>query len=156
MLTFPHLYYDFSNLDDVIGNSSEFTGELFDNYYSLLINIYKEEYFMKKLKHYDIVTDLFSLHYILVKIHLVILSTSQDERLTYSEYLEMYHGDCIFKRLVCEGVDPKKLMIAFDSGYANINNISTIIAEDDTAYDGGIGWFRISGTTSQDDDFIIS
>ena len=156
MLNLSLFYPNFANLEDVTSNSASFTEELLEVYFNVFDDLYREEYYMLELKSYDIVMDIMMMHRILTRIHLEILSTEQDERLTYNEYLQMYHGDCLYKSLICRGVNIKKLMIAFDSGYSNINNIPTIISIDGDNYIGGISWFGISGDTEINNDFILN
>ena len=107
---------------------------------------------MKKLCGYKVLTDINRLHRQLVRIHLEILNTPLEDRLTYKEYMEKYFVNCIAKSLLCRGLNPKPLMVAFDNGYRNINSIPQIV----TSGYGGISWFRIPGTTPEQDDFIVN
>ena len=149
----PHTYYSFINpSDDVAPYSSGFYQELMLNQFTVIDNIRVQEYFMKKLCGYKVLTDINRLHRQLVRIHLEILNTPLEDRLTYKEYMEKYFVDCIAKSLLCRGFNPKPLMIAFDNGYRNINSIPQIT----TSGYGGISWFRIPGTTPEQDDFIVN
>jgi hypothetical protein len=156
-------FANFQNTEFDIGvSSANFMAKFYTSFYSLLETLYIQEYYMKELTYYNLINDIFYLYYVLVKIQLVILSTDIDKRLTYAEYLEQYHGDCIFKSLVCRGFNAKKLMIAFDNGYSNINNIPLIESfnddnnDDNNDYDGGISWFKIPNIISENNDFIIN
>lgn len=155
----PFLFSDFSQPElNVAPYAANFMEKFYSSYYKILQDIYKEEYYMLDLHSYDIANDIFYLYYLLVKIHLEILNTEEDERLTYGEYMEKYHLDCVFKSLICRGFNAKKLMIAFDSGYSNINNIPLIESfnDDNNDYDGGISWFKIPNIISENNDFIIN
>jgi hypothetical protein len=156
MLNLSLFYPNFANLEDITSNSASFTEKLLEDFFNIFDDLYREEYYMLKLTRYDVIMDIMMMHRILTRIQLEILATSQENRLTYSEYLQKYHGDCLFKSLICRGVNIKKLMIAFDSGYSNINNIPTIISINDDNYIGGISWFGISGNTEINNDFILN
>ena len=127
MLILPNTYYSFIDpATDVAPYSSGFYYELMVNRYSIISQIQREEYYIKDLLGYDILMDINRLHRQLVRIHLEILNTEQDDRLTYKEYMEKYYVDCMVKSLMCRGFNPKSLLIGFDEGYRNINNIPTI------------------------------
>jgi hypothetical protein len=148
----PHTYYSFINPSaDVAPYSSGFYQELMLNQFTVIDNIRVQEYFMKKLCGYKVLTDINRLHRQLVRIHLEILNTPLEDRLTYKEYMEKYFVDCIAKSLLCRGLNPKPLMIAFDNGYRNINSIPQVT----TSGYGGISWFGISDSTPEINDFII-
>jgi hypothetical protein len=156
MLNLSLFYPNFANLEDITSNSASFTEKLLEDFFNIFDDLYREEYYMLKLTRYDVIMDIMMMHRILTRIQLEILATSQENRLTYNEYLHKYHGDCLFKSLICRGINIKKLMIAFDSGYSNINNIPTIISNNDDNYIGGISWFGISGDTEINNDFILN
>ena len=148
----PHTYYSFINpRGDVAPYSSGFYQELMLNQFTVIDNIRVQEYFMKKLCGYKVLTDINRLHRQLVRIHLEILNTPLEDRLTYKEYMEKYFVNCIAKSLLCRGLNPKPLMVAFDNGYRNINSIPQIV----TSGYGGISWFEISDNTEEENDFIV-
>jgi len=149
----PHNYFSFiSPSADVAPYSSGFYQELMLNQFVVIDNIRVQEYFMKKLCGYKVLTDINRLHRQLVRIHLEILNTPLVDRLTYKEYMEKYFVDCIAKSLLCRGLNPKPLLVAFDNGYRNINSIPQVTI----SVEGGISWFRIPGITPENDDFIVN
>ena len=121
-ITIPTPVYEIENTSDVLSRLSDFTTALTIDYSYLFDDLYGQEIFGLKTTNYDILTDIFILADVLVRIYRDILNTPIESRLTYKEYMQQYHLDCMFKGLMCKHVNIKPLMVAFDSGYSNVNN----------------------------------
>jgi hypothetical protein len=152
----PYTFYNYLIPHVQVGlNIASFWQFLFKQYKGIPDNIYVEEMYAKALKSYKLFNDIMNLYHGLIMIHHEIINTPQEERLLYKEYLEKYKLDCIITSIFCQGINIKPLMVAFDNGYENINGIPTIINPLSDDYIEGIGWFRISGDTAFNNDFII-
>lgn len=125
-LTIPTSVYAFADISDVLSRLSDFTRTLLIDYNILWDDLYGQEIYGLKTVNYQVLTDIFILADLLVRIHKKITDTVDEERLTYSEYMKMFYVDCIFKSLICRHVNVKPLMISFDSGYSNINNVPIV------------------------------
>ena len=145
----PYTLYNAST--KVLLRYSNFMKELFVEYSFLFDDLRSQEYFMKRTSGYSVYEDIFNLLNIIVLIEKEIISTAKDKRLTYREYLDKYAGLCIIDRILCEGVEPYNLLIAFDSGYSNFNNISDTDVEE-----LGIGDLKIIEDVPSDNNFVIN
>ena len=139
ILPLPYPIYEFSDVSLPANSLQNFFSSMIRGYNALAENWYREEIYGLKTASYEVYMDINILLTQLLRIKLAIARTETPK--TYAEYMEEYHVDCIFKVLLCKGVNVKALMIAFDEGYRNI--YSTPAGE-------GVGYMII------ETDFIIN
>ena len=122
-LTFPPFIYELQEQDEILAMLAGFNIKLLKAYKNVFDTLYTQEVFGLPTVNYDVLNDIYLLLELLVLVELEISRTEEGDLLTYKEYMEKYHIDCLYKNLLCRGVNVKALMIAFSPGYSNINNV---------------------------------
>lgn len=146
-LTLPPFIFEFEEQVDILATLSGFNISLLRGYNKVFDTLYAQEIFGLPTLNYYVLDDIYLLLELLTLVELERQRTDDEDLLTYKEYMEKYHIDCLYKNLLCRGVNVKALMIAFDPGYSNINNIPSV--------EPGIGELIISGNEFNDNDLII-
>jgi hypothetical protein len=146
-LTLPQFIFEFEEQVNILATLSDFNISLLRGYNKVFDTLYAQEIFGLPTLNYYVLDDIYLLLELLTLVELERQRTIDEDLLTYKEYMEKYHIDCLYKNLLCRGVNVKALMIAFDPGYSNINNIPSV--------EPGIGELIISDVTPNINDLTI-
>jgi hypothetical protein len=146
-LTLPPFIFEFEEQVNILATLSDFNISLLRGYNKVFDTLYAQEIFGLPTLNYYVLDDIYLLLELLTLVELERQRTIDEDLLTYKEYMEKYHIDCLYKNLLCRGVNVKALMIAFDPGYSNINNIPSV--------EPGIGELIISDVTPNINDLTI-